>query len=200
MGENVRLIYDLINFCESNNIRGMLLQIDFEKAFDSLSWEFVYKVLDAFNFKDSFKRWINIFYKNPVSYVMLNGTMSRPFGPQRGCRQGDPLSPYIFILCSEILTLLVKENRRIKGIHIGDTEFLISQYADDTVFVLDGSPSSFTATMFLLEQYAEMSGLHVNYLKTNVIWIGSRKFSSLVFHRSRWKLKWGQSKIYTTGF
>ncbi|KAK3104781.1 hypothetical protein FSP39_009989 [Pinctada imbricata] len=58
IGENTRLIYDILNHTEKNNIPGLLLFIDFEKAFDSISWHFLHKVLDFFNFGYSFKRWI----------------------------------------------------------------------------------------------------------------------------------------------
>lgn len=64
IGENVRLLYDIINYTEKNKIPGMLLLIDFEKAFDSVSWKFLFKVLEYFNFGDSFKKWIKVFYTN----------------------------------------------------------------------------------------------------------------------------------------
>ena len=61
---------------------------------------------------------------------------------KRGCRQGDPISPYIFILCAEILGKMIRNNKDIKGIHINNKEFKLSQYADDTQLLLDGSEIS----------------------------------------------------------
>lgn len=61
---------------------------------------------------------------------------------QRGCRQGDPLSPYIFLLCAEILGTMIRENKEIKGITIQDEECKITQYADDTQIYLKGDSHS----------------------------------------------------------
>ena len=61
IGENIRLLYDVISYLEKNNYPGMLLLIDFEKAFDSVSWEFLFKVIEYFNFGNSFMKWIKVF-------------------------------------------------------------------------------------------------------------------------------------------
>ena len=72
----------------------------------------------------------------------MNGHLSEWFYLQRGCRQGDPLSRYHFVICAEILATLVRQHDGIRGITIGNVEFLVSQYADDTAFILDGSVES----------------------------------------------------------
>ena len=95
----------------------------------------------------------------------------------RGCRQGDPLSPYIFLLCAEVLSALVKKNNNIQGLSIDDKEYLIAQYADDTEFILDGSKEYFENAIETLDLFAKMSGLKINYDKSQVIWIGSKKKS-----------------------
>ena len=93
-----------------------------------------------------------------------------------GCKQGDPISPYIFILCAEILAILLRKNEKIKGIKIGNLEFLLAQYADDTTEMLDGSESSLNETLKDLEFFRNISGLKVNFPKTQVIWIRSKKY------------------------
>ncbi|XP_071161010.1 uncharacterized protein [Mytilus edulis] len=104
--------------------------------------------------------------------VTRNCCLSDCFRVERGCGQGDTLSPNLFLLCAEILGILVRNNNDIKGITIDDTEFILSQYADDTSLILDGSPSSLDASLRILQFYAEISGLKINLDKTNVIWIG----------------------------
>ena len=76
IGENIRLIYDLMNYTEQNNIQGLLLLIDFEKAFDSLSWQFIQKALKYLNFGKSLLRWVDILYKNISSAVSQCGYLS----------------------------------------------------------------------------------------------------------------------------
>ena len=68
--------------------------------------------------------------------------MSEFFRLQRGCRQGDPISPYIFLLCAEVLSQMIRKDNLIKGIIIENKEFKLSQYADDTQIFLDGSEIS----------------------------------------------------------
>ena len=174
MGENLSLLYDLMDYTNHNDLPGLLLLIDFEKAFDSVSWEFMFKVLDFYNFGNSFRNFVEVFYKNIQSCVLVNGSLSEWFYVQRGCRQGDPLSPYLFILCAEILALLIRNNDNILGIKIGSIEFLISQYADDTTFILDGSEKSLENCLLVLKFYADASGLCINLDKTKVVWIGSK--------------------------
>ena len=99
---------------DENNIPGLLLLIDFEKAFDSLSWSFMQKVLSSFNFGPSIIQWISTFYKNTQVAVNQGGNLSSFFNTERGCKQGDPISPYIFILCAEILALKIKQNEKNK--------------------------------------------------------------------------------------
>ena len=107
IGENTRVIHHIMNYIDTNNIPGLLVLIDFEKEFDSLAWPFIYKVLDFLNFGQVIKNWIKIFNFNISSSVIQNDFVSNFFSVKRDCRQGDPISPYIFILCAEILSVLI---------------------------------------------------------------------------------------------
>ena len=86
---------------------------------------------------------------------------------QRGCRQGDAMSPYLFVLCAEILSILIRKNKNTKGIIIHENEYKISQYADDTSLYLDGTKKSSQNTKLTLKFYAKLSGLYINVEKTN---------------------------------
>jgi hypothetical protein len=146
--------------------------IDFEKAFDSMSWSFIYKVLKYFGFGEYFIQWIRILNRNFRASVLQSGFLSEQFDIQRGCRQGGPIAPYLFILCAEILAVLIKQNKDIKGIYVKNTEHKISQYADDTLLALDGSPKSLFAALDTIEFFSSFSGLKVNTSKTKIVWIG----------------------------
>ena len=102
----------------SHNLTGILTSLDFRKAFDSLEWPFIMKMLDCFNFGADIKRWVNTFYLNIESMVINNGFRTNWFKPSKGVRQGCPLSPYLFILSSEILSNKIWQDPSIKGIKI----------------------------------------------------------------------------------
>ena len=195
IGENIRNLYDLFHYTEKRNVPGLLLLIDFEKACDSVAWTFIFKVLDFFNFGSNIKKWITIFYNDIKSCVIVNGQPSTWFRILRGCRQGDPLSPYIFILCAEILALMIRKNVNIKGIAVGEKEFLNFQYADDTSLTLDATEKSLKYALLVLKFYANASGLHINVEKTRVIWFGSMKGSNLKLCEDT-NLSWDQG-IFT---
>ena len=112
-----------MQYTEVNKIPGLLMLIDFEKAFDSISWSFIYKVLKFFGFGNYIIDWVKILNNNFKATILQSGFLSEQFNVQRGCRQGDPVAPYLFILCAEILALLIKQNKDIKGIVLNGNEY-----------------------------------------------------------------------------
>ena len=199
IGENTRYIYDLMSYTENNNIPGLLMLLDFEKAFDTVAWSFLYKVLYFFGFGDNLIKWVRILNTEIKASILQCGFLSEQLDIQRGCRQGDPVAPYLFILCAEILSILIKNNQDIKGIIIQGKENKISQYADDTTLLLDGSKKSLFAAIDTLDLFSKISGLLINCEKTKLVWIGSKKFSSQVFHHTRWKLDWNATDFCLLG-
>jgi exonuclease III len=198
LGDNIRLIYDLIDNLNANKQPGLLLCLDFEKAFDSVSWNFMFKVLEAFGFGPDFLKWIHTFYNRIKSSVFLNGTLGSWFHVQRGCRQGDPISPYLFIICVEILGIMIRENRNIKGILIKDVESKISQYADDTELMLEGDRGSFEEAVNVIQNFGKKSGLLLNTDKSSAIWLGSMKYSRTRF-MPHLRMEWNPDRFKILG-
>jgi len=135
--DNIRTVIDIMDYLKQKNVPGILINIDFEKAFDSLDWTFLELVLQKFNFGESLIRWIKLFYTD-ISSCIINNSFTSPYFPVgRGVRQGDPLSPYLFILSVEILASSIRQNRDIEGLEIGNTPIKLLQYADDTSGILN---------------------------------------------------------------
>ena len=97
-------------YCEENDIIAFLAQIDFEKAFDSIEWPFLYKCLKTFNFGDNFIHWIKILYNDISSCVGNNGYYSKRFKLSRSIRQGCPISALLFLLVAEIIAIHIRED------------------------------------------------------------------------------------------
>ena len=179
IADSTRLVYNLMSHTEKNKIPGLLMLIDFEKAFDSVSWSFV---LDFFGFDNDFINWIKLFNNNV----------------KRGCRQGDPTVPYLFLLVAEILSRIIENSSSIKGITIGKHNYKLPQFADDKTIFLDGSTESLQATLNVLETFGSISGLKMNTEKTKLIWIGSKKHCKEKLNVSS-KLHWGDSDFNLPG-
>lgn len=198
ISDSTRLVYDLMYHVEKKNIPGMLMLIDFEKAFDSLSWKFLYSVLAFFGYDQNFINWIKMFNNNIEAYALQYGKLSPKIIIERGCRQGDPISSYLFLLAAEILSLMIIQNEDIKGLKINGIEFKLTQFADDTTLILDGSQPSLQAALNILEIYGNYSGLNMNKEKTKVIWIGKKRLSKDKLKVSV-KLDWGNEEFTLLG-
>ena len=175
IGECTRLIFDLIEKMEDEDIPGILLLVDFEKAFDTIEWSFIEKTLEFYGFGITFREWVKALYCDITSSIINNEHISPSFKLGREVRQGDPLSPYIFILVLELLSSAIKNDPNISGVRINDSEYLLSQYADDSSLILDDSSTSLECTLKLFEKFRECAGLKANIDKTEAIWIGAKK-------------------------
>ena len=176
IGHNIRFILDIIEYTELNDIPGTILLIDIEKAFDSVSHNFLFQTLNQFNFGKNFINSIKTLYSTRQSYVMNNGFLTERISMKRGIFQGCPISPYLFLFVIEIMALSIRQNDQIKGIPLkNDHEAKISLFADDSVCFLDGSNDSFSQLFDTLSTFGKYSGCKINFNKTEAIWIGSKK-------------------------
>ena len=177
IGENIRLIDSIIKYASTKQIPGLLLFIDFEKAFDSIEWPFIERTLKHFNFGASLVTWFKLFYTNIsrlypkqwlVFWVLLFESLSET---------GMPALPVSLFLCAEVLANAVRKDENIRGINIANVECKLSQQADDTTIILNGSELSLSRTLLFLDNFAISSRLKISCEKTEKLRIGSCKDS-----------------------
>lgn len=177
LGENVLLSSELIrNYGKSICQRSCMLKVDIRKAFDTMCWEFVMKLLEAQNFPPLFSCWIKECICSPRFSIAINGELAGFFPGKKGLRQGDCISPYLFIMVMETLSKLL-EAAVVHGkvrLHPQCANPLITHllFADDLLVFSDGSRHSITGIMDVMQQFKEISGLDINPAKTEIFFGG----------------------------
>ena len=179
IGEVVRSTYDIMHYAKENNLPGLLLCIDFEKAYDSISFKYIKKCLQYFNFGDDLIKWVEILLHDFKAVINHCGNISRRFNISRGCRQGDPIASYLFILCIEILALKLRADTRIQGFQIETFRHLLEIYADDLTVFLEPNSINLHCTVEVLSNFYKLSGLRISLKKTKAVWFGSSHDSNI---------------------
>ena len=149
------------------------LKIDMTKAYDRVEWKYLKGVLLKLGFNT---RWVQMVMRciTTVKYaVKVNDDFTKPFKPTRGIRKGDPISPYLFLLCAQGLSCLLQQknvSRDLKGIRNGRFDPPISHllFADDSVFFIKGDDKSVEALKSALHTYCNGSGQKINLQKSSI--------------------------------
>ena len=174
IGEGGRLISDILEMTDELKMGGILITIDFQKAFDSLNHNFIIESCQKFGFPEYMITWIKVLLTNQESCVINGGTTTSYFKLERGARQGDPIAAYLFIIALEMLFILVKNNDEIKPLQLCDSTFLYSAYSDDATFILKDE-ESVKALFKTIKVFSEFSDLSPNYDKCEIAGIGVLK-------------------------
>ena len=153
IGENTVLIVDILNETKLIGDIGLMILVDFEKAFNSISWEYISKILKTFNFNNKTISVIKSLQTNSKSKILQNGHLSDLIFMGRGCRQGDPISPYLFVLAVELLGETVRAHEEISGISTCGKELKISQFADNTTLFMRHNESNLRVCMSILNDF-----------------------------------------------
>ena len=167
------LIRDTIAYAKQTNTHACVLSLDQVKAFDRVSHSFLFKVLEKCNLGPNFRKWIEILYKNPESKILINKTLTEAFQIKRSVRQGDSLSPLLYVLILEPLLEKIRQNPQIQGVIIpGGRKIIVLAFADDTNF-FPKNRRSIDLIMIEFNNFGKASGSKINENKTQLLPLGS---------------------------
>lgn len=116
--DNIKCTLLVMQNIIKRGIEAVILGLDMEKAFDSVRWNFLYKVFEKCGFSKIFIKTIHLLYYQPMARIKINGNLSNFFILQRGCCQGCAISPLLFAIYLEPLSQRIKENENITGIRM----------------------------------------------------------------------------------
>ncbi|XP_071725541.1 uncharacterized protein [Rutidosis leptorrhynchoides] len=183
--DGVMVVNEIVHLAKSKKIPIILIKIDFSKAYDCVSHEFLFLVLHKMGFGSKFISWIATCILNIQFSILLNGSPSREGVMHRGLRQGDPLSPFLFIIITEILSKLLSRdlaNGFLEGCKFGNNLSINhSQFADDTIIFAQPNVRELNRIKFIMGLFFQLSGLQMNVIKTTLYGIHVSKEDMINF-------------------
>lgn len=178
ISSNIRLIFDLLDYSDNIDDDSLIVFLDFYKAFDTVEHYFLFKALKTFGFGPNFVSTIEMFYKNIDSCVILYPNTTKRFPVMRSVRQGCPISPFLFLIVAELLSLHILNSPVIKGLSIFGKEIRVTQLADDTVLFLKNKDQIENA-ISLINDFSIASGLKLNKSKCEILCLYQSNVKSL---------------------
>eukprot|EP00253_Pinus_taeda_P002612 PITA_02612 len=162
---------EMIHSLNQKKQRGMMIKLDLSKAYDRLSWRYLRMVLEAFGFEQRWIEWVYNMISIPIFSILVNGIPMNTFNATRGIRQGDPISPFLFIMAAEGLGRIIKRElreKRIKGLKPwgNNLEITHQQFVDDIMLFGEVSIKEVRNIKRVLEIFMEASGMEVNKEKS----------------------------------
>ena len=198
ISDNIRKVIDTVQYADQKKLNILLISLDFEKAFDRVSYESLQKAMLFLGFKEKMVQWVKILFTDFALCTVNNGHFSSFFTPTRGLFQGNPFSCFGFIIIIELLAMLVHTNQKIEGIRMGTLHHLISLFVDDITLFIPNKTRAWAAIQETIDYFEHISGLKVNYDKSNVYRLGSARESNARFY-SKNQLNWSEGPIETLG-
>lgn len=153
-----------------------LIKVDIKKAFDTISWEFLEAVLRGLNFPLKFISWLMECISNTSFSIDINGSLEGHFKGERGLRQGDPISPFLFVLGMEYLSRMLKTLHANPDFYFhtkcGKHKITYLAFADDLLLLSKGEYGSVSAMIRILQDFGNISGLRSNVAKSQIFFAG----------------------------
>eukprot|EP00253_Pinus_taeda_P015299 PITA_15299 len=158
---------EVIHSMKTKKQKGMMMKLDLSKAYDRVSWQYLAEILRSFGFSSRWIRWVLSCISTPNFSVLVNDTPSKTFKASKGIRQGDPISPFLFILAVEGLGKYLKQERvdgNIKGLRLWGNDLPIThqQFVDDIMLFGEPTVREVRNLKKALDLFAEASGMEIN--------------------------------------
>lgn len=162
---------ELIFFMQKHRYPVLILKVDFEKAYDTVDWSFLLELLRARGFSDKWVGWINAILTSSKAKFLINGRQCGYVRYRKGLRQGDPLSPLLFVLVVDVLSTMLNyalNSGVLQGVMLGNmgVKMCHLQYADDLLILTNGGREDLRIIKLILYLFVGISGLKVNSDKT----------------------------------
>lgn len=175
--DGVLITNEAIDFIKKTKRKSMVFKVDFEKVYDCVSWKFLQSMMTKMGFGDRWCKWIDSCLKSSRISVLVNGSPTQEFEMERGVRQGDPLSSFLFLMVAEGLNIVINEavhQGYFKGIKVGDNDVNLHhlQYADDTIFFGEWSLRNAKNLKRITKCVQDASGLKINMSKSKIFGTG----------------------------
>ena len=182
-GRKILVSVLIANECLDSHLKsrnsGVICKLDIEKAYDHVNWSCLLHLLERMGFGRRWRLWIEACISSVQFSVLVNGSLEGFFNCSRGLRQGDPLSPLLFLLVMEVLSrmLMKVEEGLIRGFRAGSNAadgLCISRllYADDTILFCDADPNQLIYVRMVLTCFEAITGLRVNMAKSEMVSVG----------------------------
>lgn len=175
----------MLQHLHTANRQAIFVKLDFKKAFDSVSWTFLEKVLEAHGFHPKWIRWTIRLLSTASSRVVINGKPSEYFAHKRGLRQGDPMSSMLFNIVSDMLQRLIAAANSTLPVALSQRvpeSILGFQYAGDTTIIANASVDTVVTLRIILHLFSKASGLEINYEKSTLVPINIQSQQLLVIN------------------
>ena len=174
---SVLVANETLDFLKKDKKKGVIVKVDYEKTYDSVDWEFLVYMMGRLGFNNKWIHWIKVCLESTTISVLVNGSPTKQFKPKKGLRQGDPLAPFLFLIVVEGLAGLVRaavSNDIYEGVEVGlkRIEVNLLQFADDILFFCQPTYKCIMVIKTILCCFELVSGLKVNFHKSNVSAIG----------------------------
>lgn len=172
--DSLVLIRDTICYARDRNIRLVVLNLDFEKAFDRVSHQYLFQVLQKMGFPERFIAWVGMLYRDITSKFVVNGHLTKAVNINCGVRQGCPLSALLYVICIEPLAQILRRDQRINGVAVPGSGGLVTKcvlYMDD-INILCTDLLSVNRTLDLTDFFGQASGSKLNRDKTQAQFYG----------------------------